>query len=807
VSTESPLCGGCLEAGALVFERPDPEQERSREALCVLGNGRFATRGSACERLGSDEHHYPGTYLAGVYDRLESTVEGKTFAYEEIVNAPNWLPVLLHGSGTFVLDERAPFLQRLMPHTGVFERRVVLRDDRGRRLHLHETRVVSRHERSLALQRLVLRPEGWSGTITLSCMIDGQVANTNAAEFEGQDRQHFLPHEVQGESDGQEGYWLRARTRSSRIELALAARVALEGAHVVRREPLSAPCRAGLQLTVELRDGQRVQLTKFVSIASSRDVASHEPLVQARRTLARVRSFDVERAAHERVWERDWSEFVLEAPDHPRLSAVLRLHAFHVIQSVPDAADGLDASVGARGLHGENYRGHVFWDELLVLPMLTLRWPQLVRHLLLYRYRRLPEARAAARAAGFSGAMFPWRSASDGRDVCEPFRRNPRSGHWIPDHSRLERHISAAIAYNVWRYYEASDDCEFMSSYGAELLLSIAQFWSSAARLEPQDGRYHLRAVVGPDEFHDAYPGAEQSGIDDNAYTNVMAVWCLLRALDACALLPGSRRSYLLAQLEIDDRELARWQDVSRRMVVHFHDGDVISQFAGFEQLEAFDWERAKRRYGNIKRLDNLLNADGSSTNRYQVCKQPDVLMLFYLHSVPELRALFSRLDYDLSEQVFSRNYDYYRARTSDGSTLSRVVAAWVATKLDRRRSWPTLCAALGVDLTGVEGAAASEGVHLGSMAGTIDVIQRAYLGIEARRERLHIDPMLPAPLSALRASVCYRGQWLELEADKSRLRVHARADGSRSVSLELVGERHELAPGGTAECVLQDGD
>src|SRR5690606_1172684 len=171
--------------------------------------------------------------------------------------------------------------------------------------------------------------------------------------------------------------------------------------------------------------------------------------------------------------------------------------------------------------------------------------PEITRALLMYRYRRLPAARRAARESGCRGAMFPWQSGSDGREESAIVHLNPRSGRWIPDETYLQRHVNAAIAYNVWKYFEATCDIEYLATYGAEILLEIALFFSTLATFDPHDGRYHLRNVVGPDEYHTRDPNRPGPGVDDNAYTNVMAAWTLRVALTALETLPAERRREL----------------------------------------------------------------------------------------------------------------------------------------------------------------------------------------------------------------------------------------------------------------------
>jgi trehalose/maltose hydrolase-like predicted phosphorylase len=204
--------------------------------------------------------------------------------------------------------------------------------------------------------------------------------------------------------------------------------------------------------------------------------------------------------------------------------------------------------------------------------------PEITRSLLMYRYQRLPEARAAAAAAGYKGAMFPWQSGSNGQEETQELNLNPRSRRWVPDNSYLQRHVGCAVAYNVWQYFQVTHDVEFLHSYGAELILDIACFWSSIASFDEERGRYEIRGVMGPDEFHDGYPDSTTPGINNNAYTNIMAVWVLCRALEVLDLLSEMRRSELTTRLGLSAKQIARWDDISRRMLVPFHeDGSSVS--------------------------------------------------------------------------------------------------------------------------------------------------------------------------------------------------------------------------------------
>jgi trehalose/maltose hydrolase-like predicted phosphorylase len=251
----------------------------------------------------------------------------------------------------------------------------------------------------------------------------------------------------------------------------------------------------------------------------------------------------------------------------------------------------LDAGVPARGLHGEAYRGHVFWDELFVFPLLNLRFPELTRALLLYRYRRLPQARLLAHQTCAAGALFPWQSGSDGREETPEWFYNPRSRRWMVDNSRRQYHVNLAVAYNVWQYYQVTGDVDFLAAYGAELLVEIARFWAAIAEHDPAADRHHLRGVMGPDEFHDGYPDRPGAGVDDNAYVAVMTSWVLARVLDTHRVLGGHHTEDLWQRLGVTDAELRHWDHLSRRLHVPLLPNGLLAQFTGYGDLDELDWD------------------------------------------------------------------------------------------------------------------------------------------------------------------------------------------------------------------------
>ncbi|OLT00451.1 hypothetical protein BJF90_35280 [Pseudonocardia sp. CNS-004] len=588
----------------LEFDGCDPGGEGRREALCTLGNGRFATRGAAPES-GADGVHYPGTYAAGVYNRLRDDIAGRVVENESMVNLPNWLDLRFGiGNGDWIdLPGVRVLVHRwaLDMRRGVLTRKLRFVDAAGRTTAVRQRRIVSMEQPQLAALHTVVTAEDWSGTLRLASGIDGAVTNTGVARYAGMASDHL--EVVATAEPAPHTLLLVARTNQSEVRIAEAARTRVQRTGAAEPEPrlVRDGERIAHEFEVALRSGESVSVEKVVALQTSRDPAISEPALAVVEQVAGAPGFDELLTRHELAWHQLWRRFRVELGDlagdggkrhtTDEMLRTVRLSVFHVLQAVSPHNVELDAGLPARGLHGEAYRGHVFWDELFALPLLTLRLPGLARALLRYRTRRLDAARRSAREAGHAGAMYPWQSGSDGREETQRVHLNPRSGRWLPDASHLQRHVGIAVGYNIWQYYQATGDIEFLAEHGAETLLEIARFFAGATTYDASRDRFRIRGVMGPDEYSTRYPGAAEPGIDDNAYTNVMAVWLLVRAQDVLDVLPPTRRTELVEGLGLSSEELLHWRDVSRRMYVPIAPDGIISQFEGYRDLPELDWD------------------------------------------------------------------------------------------------------------------------------------------------------------------------------------------------------------------------
>ena len=790
-----------LDEFLLVYEGFDPDREGLREALTSTGNGYFCTRGCA-EWEDADGTHYPGTYAHGVYNRRTTVMGIQPVPNEDLVNLPNWLVLKLRmeGDEPFRLADVELLSYR---HTYDFRNALVLRELRfrdraGRQTRLRSRRFVSMHRMHQAAIAWDLTAENWSGTVEVVSAIDGRVVNQGVARYRELEGRHLDP---QGPRiHGTDVIGLKARTRQSRIEIAEASRTRVyrgDDEVELTRHTYQSEDYVQQVLAFMLEEGETVRVEKLAAVYTSRDRGISEPLESAVKSAIRYPTFERALEGQQRAWDELWELCDVRLPREERVQFLMRFHAAHVLQVCSRMTAHHDAGIPARGLNGEAYRGHVFWDEVFVYPFLNLRLPQISRALLAYRYRRIGEARAAARERGYDGAMFPWQSGSDGQEETQTVHLNPLTGQWDPDLSRNQRHVNAAVFYTVWHYHEVTHDIDFLRDCGAEMMLEIARFWASIAHFNADRDRWEIHGVMGPDEFHEKYPGAAEGGLRNNAYTNVMAAWMFDTARRVLELLPASRRDGLMARIGLTGDEVQRWDEMSRRMFVPFHADGIISQFEGYEDLEELDWEGLRAKYGSIQRLDRILRAEGDDPNRYKLAKQADTVMLFFLFPDAELKRLFDRLGYEFPPDLPRRTIEYYERRTSHGSTLSLIVHAGVLAAIEPDSSWERFLAALESDIGDIQGGTTPEGIHTGVMGGTLDLVQRIYLGAGVRDGHLHFDPRLPERLDGLSLTMQFRGTPIRVSIAGQELTVEALADGfSLPVKISHGDDVRELGAG-----------
>ncbi len=500
-----------------------------------------------------------------------------------------------------------------------------------------------------------------------------------------------------------------------------------------------------------------------------------DPRSGARAALRRADRLGLERvlADHVAAWDARWERSDVRVEGDAAAQAALRFATHHLIGAANP--DNERTSIGARGLTGLAYFGHVFWDtETFLGPFYTFTWPAAARALLMYRYHTLPAARAKAERLGGRGAFYAWESTDTGEETTPPSAIGPEGKAVAIRCGTDELHVSADIAQAIWTYWQATGDDAFLLEAGAEIVLETARFWATRPTLEA-DGHYHMRGVIGPDEYHE--------DIDDNAYTNGMARWNLCRGLDLARLLAErwpERWATLQSTLQLDDNELSQWKDVAQRLVSGIDQRTgLIEQFAGYFGLEDIDVAS----YGwRTVPMDVVLGRE--RTQASQVIKQADVLMLMAM------------LPGEFGPELQRKNLQYYEPRSGHGSSLSPAVHALVAarlgeTELASRYFREAAAVDLADSMTNGVG-----GVHMATQGGIWQAAVLGFGGMRLQPGGLHFQPHLPDAWDSLSFPTQWRGRQLRVAIERQSHVLRALLETGEPMTVGVGDDNRVLAPG-----------
>ncbi|MEZ4771097.1 MAG: beta-phosphoglucomutase [Caldilineales bacterium] len=704
----------------------DPATQKHKETIFTIGNGNFCVRGALEEGSPGD---MPACFVHRLWDDMPIN-------FTELANIPRWTGVDVWIDGRRMrLDMSliSHYRRHLDLRTGVLSRSFRWRPaDDGPLVELNFERFVHLAEPHTAAVRAEIRILEGDAAVRLRAGIDGHVENTSLLHWQ---------HVAQGENGRQA--WLHVRTRGTQRDLAVAAEVTVVADVAVTASGSDADGQPAVELRASLAAGQTLALEKFVAVVPDLDAA--DPLAVARRKAetAAAAGYLTLRTANELAWSQVWQDMDVVIEGDIEAQLAMRFNIFQLVIAAPRWTER--ASIGAKTLSGFGYRHHVFWDtEIFILPMFSFAQPELARNMLLYRFHNLPGARRKAAGNGYDGAQFPWESAGDGTEVTPtwvPYFADPTQlvRIWTGD---IEIHITADVAYSVMQFWKVTGDDDWMRDYGAEIVLDGASFFASAAQLE-DDGKYHFRNVIGPDEYHDR--------IDDNAFTNAMARWHLQTALDVLAWLRrehGNRYRQLSDSLDLSSQRLDQWRRVIDALYIPQDPATgLIEQFAGYFDLEDADFATL-RDPGRTRSMQALLDIEGCA--RTQIIKQPDVLMLQYL--LPDW----------FTEEEVRANYDYYDPRTDHehGSSLGPSISAIMACRVgDAQAAYQHFMRAARADLLDVRHNA-GDGIHAASAGGLWQAAVMGFGGLLLADDGgWSIHPRLPAHWTRLAFKLYHRGR------------------------------------------------
>jgi trehalose/maltose hydrolase-like predicted phosphorylase len=517
--------------------------------------------------------------------------------------------------------------------------------------------------------------------------------------------------------------------------------------------------------------GQVAELDRFVAVARA-DAPNESPAPSALAALARARSVGWRAilTEHETGWRGRWDAggVVIEGDDE--LQKAVRFAVYHLTSAANPADERV--SIGARALTGDAYFGHVFWDtEIYLLPFYIATWPEAARALLMYRFHTLSGARAKAAQIGCKGALYAWESADTGAETTPESVLGPDGKPVEILTGKMEQHISADVAYAVWLYWRASGDDEFFLRAGAEIMLETARFWASRAVAEA-DGLRHIRHVIGPDEYHE--------DVDDNAFTNIMARWNIIRGLETVDTLRArwpERAVALQEKLSLGNDELADWRDAAARIATGLDTATgLYEQFAGFHALEPLDLAAFT---DHRIPIDVVIGRE--RTQRSQVVKQADVV------------ALIALLPGEFPDTMAVTNFRHYEPRCAHGSSLSAAMHALVAARLGYHEiALRYLHEGAALDLDPDPNSAG--GVRIAGLGGLWQAIVLGFGGLDLSGEMVRLQPRLPPQWHSLSFRACWRGRL-----------VATRIEGDRVAVTLVSGEAMDISIGGAVRRLAPD--
>ena len=726
------------------------------ETIFTLGNGYLGSRGIYEEIPDGTE---PGTYIAGIFDSAASMVT-------ELVNAPNPIDFRIIVEGEKLDIDRMDVLENkriLDLKKGILIRRTVFSDTKKRKFLYESLRFFSMRDTHIGAMQVYLKALDKPARIIVQDTVDDSVTNAGSM-LEGRKRHTQL---VNVSAVGDMNY-LAVKTFTRKLWMAYATFLA------VARGSGQGVGTLNKIFNMIIQKGEILCFTKIFCVHTSRHISQSalRSITTDKLRMAKNAGFDVLLERHLEAWRKKWETSDIKIKGDKEADRALRFNIYHLIISGKENDE--DVSIGARTLSGNGYRGHIFWDtEIFMLPFFIYNYSHIARNLLMYRYHRLEAARRIAREKGYKGTLYPWESADTGYDTTPPYAKN-MDGSIIEIHTGdMEHHIVSDVAYGVFQYFTATADYEFMFKAGLEIIFEAARFWASRVTYNKKSGKYEIKNVIGPDEFHE--------NVDNNFYTNRMARWVFLRS--------GKLHDYfnkkyprVLKRIErkigLKNDEMRNWAWVAEKIKMPFSKSKgLIEEFDGYFRKKDVVLHKLNNYFMPVLPHDIPLK----DLMKTQLVKQADVVMLMYL--LPE----------EFSDEEKARNYLYYVKRTLHKSSLSPSIYSIMASEVkDRTRGYLYFLFSLYSDLKNTHGNS-GEGIHAASLGGTWQAAVMGFAGFRNMDGLASFEPRLPSHWRNMAFNLNWRGCRLSVSINNKRALFFAASRRKRSLFIKCFGSVHKI--------------
>mgnify|MGYP003614255230 FL=1 len=740
------------------------------EAIFALGNGYIGLRSANEERYLNEKRDL---FISGTFNKANEN---------EVTELPNVadvteIEVFINGNHLMLnASNNKEYVKYLNLKTGELNRTFVYLDEEGNKYSLKFNRFVAQDRLHVIVNRVEITPLSKTANIRFISGINGQVTNTGSQHFNEGEKRVYEYKYIQMLQETSESCITFIQNSAHNIYI--------NGDKIEEKPELSIDRRkVTISNNYDLTQGQTLVIEKFSNIYTTRDTTSENLTIEQIRdaSLDEIKeisnmSYEILFNSNKEVWSSYWNDqnIVIEGNDYDQLA--IRFAQYHLKVMTPSHDNR--CGIAAKGLSGEGYKGHSFWDtEIFILPFYTYSKPEIARKLLEYRYLSIGGARKKAKDNGYEGAMYPWESAwlEDGEvtpvwgavDIVTGKSTKIWSGF-------IEQHITSDITFAIWQYYMVTNDEDFMEKYGYEIMFDTAIFWASRLERDEIKQRYHINEVIGPDEY--------KEHVDNDAFTNWLAYWTIETAINYYNKLKESD-SEVIRKLESKlslQNAMENWTTKLPKIYLpEPRDLDnVIPQNDTFLSLEDIDLTKYKNQE-HIGSMFKDYNLD--QVNKIQVVKQADVVMLLYL------------LEHKFSKEVKKANYDYYEKRTLHDSSLSLSTHSILASDIDEKDlAYKLFQEATKIDL-GENMKTSDHGIHAASLGGLWQIVVNGFGGVRMVGGNLRINPKLPENWSRLSFSFMWKGNKLDIELTKEGIKIEVKDEMLEEIEILVYDKKYVL--------------
>lgn len=725
------------------------ENNELDETIFALGNGHIGMRGNFEEGYsGPSNTTLPGTYINGFYETHPIMYGEPAYGFakngETMLNVTDSKIIELIIDGeifNMLTGEILSYRRTLDMKKGLLERKVTWRSPKGKEVYIKITRMIALTHKNLVMINYQVTPLNFNGEIKIISALNGDVRNQEALDdprvgtaMKGQILKLERKEQIENNISFLEQY-----TEKSSLILICGMKNDINTDCEYQIEKDNPNQRVEDIFIINGKQDEKITLNKYISYFTSRDEDKNDLEKKTIESLNKWSNIGFDKLQQEQIeyLNNYWDKSMVEIEGDPYLQQGIRFNQFHLLQSV--GRDG-KTNISAKGLTGEGYEGHYFWDtEIYIFPYFLYTNPEISRKLLEYRYSILPAARKRARELGHpKGALYPWRTIT-GQECSAYFPAGT-----------AQYHINADIIYALRKYIEATDDMDFLINYGSEMAFETARAWADLGDyIEGKGNKFCINSVTGPDEY--------TAIVNNNFYTNYMAKLNLEYAYDIATMMKREypyKFDWLCKKINLSLEEIEAWKKAADNMYLPYDEKlKIHSQDDSFLDKEKWDFENVPK-----ENYPLLLHYHPLVIYRYQVLKQADVVLALLL--------LGDKFTLDQKK----RDYDYYEKITTHDSSLSTCIYSIIANEIGYEdKAYQYFMNNARMDLDNIQNNS-EHGIHTAAMAGTWMGVVYGFAGMRVYDGKLNFNPNIPTSWESCKFKITFKGKVLQVEINKDRV-------------------------------------